>query len=430
MTRQSYDYGLAITSQFYFCGLPLRLDTYSRCTFSCAYCFAHARGGAHRNKPVAIYPAGRFAHRLDRIEAFGPKTALEEFVARRQPIHFGGMSDPFSPSELKWRASLELMRVLADRRYPTVISTKSDILGRDEYLRELKRGNFNVQISLSSTDNKLIARVDRGTPGPKRLVSMVRRLANEGIPVTCRVQPVLPTREGDVEDVIRMCAEAGARHVATEHLKLAVEKTWGGTQVLSDALGLNVIRYFKAHAATRVGREWVLPVEQRLENVVRFRNISHALGLTFGAADNDLLPLSDGNCCCSGIDFFKGFGSFFSANYLTAIRKSSSLERTSVQSCLADWIPTGSVARHINSRSRIKHAGTDGGGIRDYVRKNWNGSDHGHSPLGFYGVRDTGEVDAEGYKLYELTPRVRTLMESRVVPSQSPSRRDNSAAHG
>src|SRR5438105_6619983 len=67
--RPNYRYGLALTSQFYFCGLPLKLDTYSKCSFKCSYCFAHARGGAHREAPVSAFDADLLDRQLDRIKS-------------------------------------------------------------------------------------------------------------------------------------------------------------------------------------------------------------------------------------------------------------------------------------------------------------------------------------------------------------------------
>jgi len=39
-----YKYAMSVTSQFYFCGVPFRLDTSPKCLMNCAYCFAMAKG--------------------------------------------------------------------------------------------------------------------------------------------------------------------------------------------------------------------------------------------------------------------------------------------------------------------------------------------------------------------------------------------------
>jgi hypothetical protein len=45
----SYRYALSLTSQFYFCGLPLRLDSYKGCPSKCIYCFVGSRQGFYPN---------------------------------------------------------------------------------------------------------------------------------------------------------------------------------------------------------------------------------------------------------------------------------------------------------------------------------------------------------------------------------------------
>jgi DNA repair photolyase len=46
--NSSYSTPLSLTSQFPFCGLPLRLDTYLGCTFGCIYCSSKDRGGNYK----------------------------------------------------------------------------------------------------------------------------------------------------------------------------------------------------------------------------------------------------------------------------------------------------------------------------------------------------------------------------------------------
>ena len=45
MVERDYEYALTPSSQFYFCGLPFRLDVSPKCSVGCKYCFSIARGG-------------------------------------------------------------------------------------------------------------------------------------------------------------------------------------------------------------------------------------------------------------------------------------------------------------------------------------------------------------------------------------------------
>lgn len=409
MQVQHYKYGLAVTSQFYFCGLPLRLDSYSNCAFRCSYCFAHARGGANRDATVSVYSADRLAQRFERIRTKGPVGAIDELLAHGQPVHFGGMTDPFSPLEARHGASLELLKVLADNGHPTVISTKSDTLGQDTYLNILKRGKFVIQVSLSSMDPSLIANVDRGTPGPKRLMAMLKTLSVEGVPTACRIQPILPTAEAHAVEVLSACGEVGVRHVAAEHLKLGVEKDWQGTRELGSTLKLNLLKYFVDKRASRVGREWVMNVDHRLERILDLRRRARARKMTFGAADTDLLLFSDGGCCCSGVGAINGFTNYFRHNYLEAVRVGLSTGSVSIDSLAGSWVPKGSIAEHVNSNSRMNTRHGKGAGVARYITRNWNGAPNGADPKALYGVFDSGEKDRNGLKIYSIDDKVRQL---------------------
>lgn len=409
---REYRYGLGLTSQFYFCGLPLRLDTYSKCAFRCSYCFAHARGGAHRDVDASVYSDSRLTRRFDRILEGRGNGVLDELLANGQPIHFGGMSDPFSALERRHGASFAALKVLAKHRHPTIISTKSDILAEDKYLQVLKQGRFIVQVSLSSMDAALIDKVDRGAPGPARVMKMLRILRAEGIPTSCRIQPLLPTLEDHARDVIAACADAGVGHVAVEHLKLGVEKAWPGTKELAGVLKLDLFNYFERRGAQRVGREWVLGADSRVETVLNLRSAVRSQAMTFGAADTDLLLLSDGGCCCSGADLVPGFENYFKFNFLEAARQGLQTGRMTIDGLADQWVPTGSIAEHVNSHSRLPCAEGVGASIKHYIADAWNGAPNGAHPTALHGVADRGEVDQDGFKVYEISDEWRELTTS------------------
>jgi DNA repair photolyase len=93
---------ISVTSQVVFCGLPLRLDTYAGCGFRCSYCFARARGGnTHESgvrpaNPETIKNVFELSIKKQRFE----NGIVAQFLRRRVPIHFGGMSDPFQRAGL------------------------------------------------------------------------------------------------------------------------------------------------------------------------------------------------------------------------------------------------------------------------------------------------------------------------------------------
>lgn len=351
---------------------------------------------------IRVSDPTRLSRRLERLkDGMKPASVMDEFIEAQIPIHFGGMSDPFMPMERKNGISLAILRALGKYKYPTVISTKSTMCGEDKYVRELLDGNFVVQISIPTLSDKLSRAVDVGAPTASQRLNLVRNLSLAGVPVTCRLQPLLPGRESEACELVHACAMAGARQISVEHLKLGVENTPRRKQ-LSAALGADLVQLFSERRAVRIGREWVLPTQERLARVIDLRNISKNAGMFFGAADNDLLHLSDGKSCCSSVDLIK-FEKSFRFTFTQAIKNNvNGLVRYS--SIRDEWRPSRSIARYVNSNSRIR-----GGDIESYVRAGWNGSRLGLSPLSYYGVEETGDFE-EGFAVYSLSSEVRSFL--------------------
>lgn len=200
--RSTYRYSLSVTSQFPFCGLPLRLDTYSVCQFACRYCFASARGGVEVSNGLQVADISVFRRRLAKVRAGNGNTAIDGLLAKRVPIHMGGMSDPFMPLEQRLGVSREHLEAAIEFDQPVVISTKSARVCDDDVVEILRRGRFAVQISLGTTDDAFGRLVDRGADPPSVRLASMARLSEAGVSVSCRIQPVFPGRESEVIDLI------------------------------------------------------------------------------------------------------------------------------------------------------------------------------------------------------------------------------------
>jgi hypothetical protein len=194
-----------------------------------------------------------------------------------------------------------------------------------------------------------------------------------------------------------------------EHLKVPLEGPWPGTRRLSEVLGRDVVGWYREHGAGRVGRELILPVVDRLPAMLDLRRHAHRRGLTFGAADTDLLLLSDGDCCCSGGDLHGVARAFNRYTYPHAVRRSSP-GRITIGALRNTWSPDGSIAQWVNSRSRIPASGGRGQPLAAYVRHNWNGRPNGPAPSLLWGVEPTGGKDRNGFAVYRMTDEARALM--------------------
>ncbi len=392
-----YRYFISVTSQLPFCGIPFRLDSYSTCQFACRYCFASTRGGARTSKRIFSASPKSLRRRFDNIRQLGARSAVDEMLQAKIPLHFGGMSDPFMPKEELSRITYSLLEVLADNNYPVVISTKGTIGRTSDYAALLKRGRTAVQVSFSSFDEEVARKLEPGVPSPQERIQLLQTLADTDIPTSVRLQPYIPTHLEDAFKLIDACTTAGVHHFAVEHLKLPIEDASRLRRSLAAATGIDLYRFYADSAASRVGREWVLPPVVRVEAVSALMRYSKRAGLSFGAADSDLLHWSDGQVCCSGADLL-GMGPGMRFNFLTAVRAGMHTGNITFQSIAAEWRPSRSISQFINSSSRTK----GGRSVDEYIRARWNGVTNGPSPLSFFGVVDSDRYDDHGYKIYSF----------------------------
>ena len=120
MHRHSgYEYAMSLTSQFYFCGVPFRLDTAPKCSLNCAYCFAMARGG-RRTSTQLLANVDKLKRLFESVFEKRDGSGLKsEMLLRRAPVHFGGLSDPFSNLTTAL-ISKKILSILAYYDYPVI----------------------------------------------------------------------------------------------------------------------------------------------------------------------------------------------------------------------------------------------------------------------------------------------------------------------
>lgn len=155
MTPENYKKfdGLAVSSKFAICGLPIRLDSYRTCTFGCTYCFANGRKIMEFNqeKP-AICNTENIKSRLKRVSSgyFEENNFLDMLISNGITWHCGGMSDPFQPLEGKLGITHELIDITKEYGISILFSTKSDTV----YNANIHPALHTFQLSVSNVNNR------------------------------------------------------------------------------------------------------------------------------------------------------------------------------------------------------------------------------------------------------------------------------------
>lgn len=192
--------GCKCGSQIILCNLPVRFDTYRGCSHGCRYCFAQKKNDiSHIERDESV----------DGLRSFieGKRGNETEWCDWNIPIHWGGMSDPFQPVEKQIRASYECLKLLAETKYPFVVSTKGRLIADPEYLDLLAQCNCVLQISMVCSKYD---RLERGTPSYEERLTILKTVSARVQRTIVRIQPYMPEVFHDVMKNIPRIAEAGA----------------------------------------------------------------------------------------------------------------------------------------------------------------------------------------------------------------------------
>lgn len=407
-----YKTPLGLTSQFSFCGLPLRLDTYAGCALSCTYCFARLRGGnANTNKIRYADPKLIITKFKNAIEQTERTTGLvAELIRNKTPLHFGGMSDPFQPIEKRENISLKVLKYLCSISYPIVISTKSTLLSDSEYLNVLKSNkNIVVQFSFSTLDDNISKIVEPFSFSPSEILKCATKLSESGVKTSIRWQPYIPYVSEAPTDFISQISETGITHLGFEHLKLPIEKNNPLWKKLTTKLSFDIREFYLQHNARTDGREFILQPEYKIKTALLIKAELKKRNITFGSADNDIQYLSDNNCCCSGVDQFEGFENWNKYQIAFAVKKSRG-EQITFDLIANEWTPKGAIDKYLNSDSRmVRQNGHNT--VADYVKARWENLNSDFNPSKFYGVRDSGLRDNNGYRIFDWDLKIKQLIQ-------------------
>jgi DNA repair photolyase len=217
------------------CPMPLNLDVWDGllCPYGCRYCYADLfRASLYSSFFDNVNQMGlrhcapdhyekELLKLFDRFRGQDPDRATSEIsksVALEIPMRLGIRFEDFSRAEEKAGVSLQLLRFLAKHNYPTMINTKSALLGREDYLRALtdNEGGSAVHVTLISSDDILLKRIEPGAPGFRPRVDSMKKISEAGVRVVARIEPYMLFLTDSKDDVAYYMEEvwnAGVRNI-------------------------------------------------------------------------------------------------------------------------------------------------------------------------------------------------------------------------
>lgn len=164
------------------CNYTTRLDTYGcGCQHDCNYCYAKSLLD-FRKLWNAKHPSVTTTEEL-RKEV--------KKLKRGDVVRLGGMTDCFQPLERTHRNTYNLIKMLNKKGIHYLIVTKSDMVAADEYIEILDPNLAHIQITVTTTDDKLSFTYEKASPPSKRIAA-IEKLHALGYDVQLRLSPFIP----------------------------------------------------------------------------------------------------------------------------------------------------------------------------------------------------------------------------------------------
>ncbi len=413
-----YD-GLRFNSQFPFCSFPFVLDTYSSCNHQCLYCFSYYNSLLNQALKNTKFGEDCNTISFESIKKiFENPTSIKDkllhkAIEKKIPIHWGGITDPFSPFEKKFGTSLKIARYLADIQYPYIVSTKGSLILEDEYKKVLADGLNIIQISLISPDEDDLRKIELGVSANDRL-DAIEYYASIGKKVVVRLQPFIPRyTEKTYERLMKEVAKRGAKAITTEFLKIPrflSPTIKNAFQQLSKGVGYNIIAYYQL-VGEKTGSDIEIKAKDKIATLLKFRETAKKYGLEFYCADNSFRHLGLTPMCCGLAGNEKGFEGARTCTTAFALFKAMGKEYIFWEDVDQGDDPILNCpfsAGWLNQENVKTSAERKNWSYRDLLRKIWNTPNHSANPTKFYvnltvaGRDDNGNIY---YKWIDKFPR-------------------------
>jgi DNA repair photolyase len=251
-------------------GMPFRwsLNPYRGCAHGCHYCYAmatHAYYGLTAEDFASTIFAKTNLAAVLRSELTRP-TWLNEKVA------IGTATDPYQPSEGRFRITRSALEVLREHATPVSIVTKSTLILRDvDLLASMaERTRVSVNFSITTMDAAVWRVIEPGTPPPWQRLGVMRRLVEAGVRCSVFLAPILPgitDSAASIAAVVRAAKEHGAATVWSSPLRLAFLVKGHYYEFVKESFPDLLPRYERAYAGANVSRVYRDAIQTRVDQI-------------------------------------------------------------------------------------------------------------------------------------------------------------------
>jgi len=154
-----------------------------------------------------------------------------------------------------------------------------------------------VALTITTDDAEVARLLEPYAPSPDARLKAAEVLAREGIPVSVRIDPVIPFVNDQPEELVAALAAIGVRHITSSTYKIKSDNWRQFSAALPDVAKKLKPFYFKE--GERIGGNILLPRDFRFKLLKNIRDLTITNGMEFGVCREGLTRLNTAACDAS-----------------------------------------------------------------------------------------------------------------------------------
>ena len=260
------------------CPPKLTFNPYTGCDHQCIYCYASSYIPSFndcRPKKDQLSSLKREASKLN-----------------GETISIANSSDPYPRAEASAGLTRRCLEILAESNCKIQIITKSNIVVRDDDL--LSKVPSTVALTITTDDDNLAKLIEPYAPLPSQRLRAAQDLIKAGIPVSVRIDPIIPFVNDQPQKLIATLTSIGVKHLTCSTYKAKPDNWMRLAQALPKVSEKLKPLYFQQ--GEKIGGNILLPKELRFKLLKSIRDIAVANNVKFGVCREGLAQLNTAPC--------------------------------------------------------------------------------------------------------------------------------------
>ena len=184
------------------------------------------------------------------------------------------------------------LEVLSESNCKIQIITKSDLVTRDDDL--LQKVPSTVAFTITTLDDELASVLEPHAPSPSMRIRAAQDLTKAGIPVSVRIDPLIPSLNDNPQQLIAELSAVGVKHITASTYKAKPDNWARLAKAFPKEMEKLKPLYFSE--GERSGGNVLLPKEYRFKLLKSVRDSVEAVGMRFGVCREGLPQLNTADC--------------------------------------------------------------------------------------------------------------------------------------